>query len=134
VAVGTLRRLDGAALREGALRAAVIAVPAGVVAQVLDDGDDAAGLVWLLGIVVLIGLMLGASVAARRQREGTPLTHGIMTAAGVFVIVQALGVLRRTLTGDDITWSRIASSFLVSVVAGVVGATLGSRSAQEDKS
>jgi predicted permease len=125
-----LAGLDRDAVRSGALTAAAVAVPAGVIAQVLDDGDDARWLVTVLGFVVLAGLVMGASVAARRQHEGTPLTHGVVTAVGVFVIVQAVGVLRRTITGDDITWSRLASNLLLSLLAGLVGGMIGSRSAQ----
>ena len=120
--------LDGAALAAGALRAALVAVPAGLVAQVLaGDDDDAGGGVAVLAVVVLLGLTWGAMSAARRQRRGTPLTHGIVTAAGVFLIVQAVGVVRRTVAGEDITWSRLASSLLLSLLAGLLGGVIGSR-------
>ena len=120
--------VDLDAVRDGALVAALIAVPAGVLAQVLDDEDATSnGWVSILALVVLLGLVIGAAVAAARQRTGTPLTHGILTAVGVFVVVQVIGILRRTLADDGITWSRIASSFLLSLMAGVVGGLIGSR-------
>ena len=128
-----LAGLDRGALRAGALTAAAVAVPAGVIAQVLDDGDDAGWLVTVLGLVVLGGLVLGAAIAARRQREGTPLTHGMVTAVGVFVVVQAAGVLRRTLSGDDVTWSRLLSNLLLSMLAGVAGGMIGSRLNDRDR-
>lgn len=127
LSLATLAGLDPGAVRAGALTAAAVAVPAGVIAQVLDDGDDAGWLVTVLGLIVLAGLVLGACIAARRQHEGTPLTHGIVTAVGVFVVVQAVGVLRRTLSGDDVTWSRLVSNLLLSLLAGVVGGMIGSR-------
>ena len=120
--------LDRHALVAGALRAALVAVPAGLVAQVLaGDDDDAGGGVALLAVVVLVGLTWGAASAARRQRRGTPLTHGIVTAAGVFVVVQAVGIVRRAIAGQDITWSRLASSLLLSLLAGLLGGVIGSR-------
>ena len=119
--------LDLEALAAGALRAALVAVPAGLLAQVLAGGDGDGGGVGVLAVVVLVGLTWGATSAARRQRRGMPLTHGIVTAVGVFVVVQAIGVVRRTIAGDEVTWSRIASSLLLSVLAGLLGGVIGSR-------
>ena len=75
---------------------------------------------------MLAGLVLGAGVAAWRQDRGLPLTHGVVTAVGVFVVVQAIGVVIRLLSGDGISWSRVASSLLLSLMAGMVGGLLGS--------
>ena len=118
--------VDLDALRTGGLVAAAIAVPAGILAQVLDDDGDGSGWVALLAVVVMAGLVIGAVVAARRQRVGLPLTHAMVTAVGVFVLVQAVGIVRRSIAGDDITWSRVASSFLLSLMAGVVGGLIAS--------
>lgn len=119
--------VDLHALRAGALVAAAIAVPAGIIAQVFaDDDGGTSGWISLFALAVLVGLAAGAAVAARLQRTGTALTHGILTAVGVFVVVQAAGLVRRSIAGDDITWSRIASSFLLSLMAGTVGGLVGS--------
>ena len=92
-------RLDPRALREGALVAAVVAVPAGVVGRVLSDRPDQPDWLWVLVVVVLAGLVAGAAVAASRQDRGFPLTHGVVTAVGVFVAVQTVGILIRLVAG-----------------------------------
>jgi hypothetical protein len=65
-------------------------------------------------------------VAASRQDRGFPLTHGVVTAVGVFVAVQAVGILIRLLRSDSISWSRVTSSLLLSLMAGLVGGLVGS--------
>jgi hypothetical protein len=119
-------RLDLRALYEGGVIAAVIAVPAGVVGRILSDRSDQPGWLWILVVLVLAGLVLGASVAAWRQDRGLPLTHGLVTAVGVFVFVQTVGVVLRLSRGDGVSWSRVASSLLLSLMAGTVGGLLGS--------
>jgi putative membrane protein (TIGR04086 family) len=119
-------QLDTRAIYEGAMVAAVIAVPAGVFGRILSDRQNKPDWLWVLVLIVLAGLMLGAGVAAWRQDRGLPLAHGVVTAVGVFVVVQAIGVVIRLLSGDGISWSRVASSLLLSLMAGMVGGLLGS--------
>ncbi|HEY8094288.1 MAG TPA: hypothetical protein VID93_10910 [Acidimicrobiales bacterium] len=119
-------QLDTRAIYEGAVVAAVIAVPAGVFGRILSDRQNKPDWLWVLVLIVLAGLVLGAGVAAWRQDRGLPLTHGVVTAVGVFVVVQAIGVVIRLLSGDGISWSRVASSLLLSLMAGMVGGLLGS--------
>jgi putative membrane protein (TIGR04086 family) len=118
--------LDLRALYEGFSVAAMIAVPAGVVGRVLSDRDSDFGWLWVLVVVVLVGLVLGSGVAAWRQEKGLPLTHGVLTGVGTFVVVQAIGVTIELIVGDDVNWTRIASSLLLSLMAGTVGGVLGS--------
>ena len=111
-------QLDARALYEGGLIAAVIAVPAGVDRTGTRRPARPARLAVGLVVIVLAGLVLGAGVAAWRQERGLPLVHGVVTAVGVFVVVQTVGVLIRLARGDSVTWSRIASSLLLSLMAG----------------
>jgi putative membrane protein (TIGR04086 family) len=118
--------LDRRALGNGIAVAAAIAVPVAVVAAfTLDDSERHSAWVALLSVAVLIGLVVGAAVAARQQRNGTPLTHGIVSALAVFVAVNGFGVVRRAVAGDDIRWARIASTAVLAVVAGAVGGMIG---------
>jgi hypothetical protein len=118
--------IDGRAYREGLSVAALTAVPFGILAAVVVDPDDPSGWNGLLALLVLGGLVLGAGVAAWRQRTGTPLTHGIVTASTVFIVVQAVGLIRKFVTDDPVRWGRIATSLMLSVLAGLLGGLLGS--------
>jgi putative membrane protein (TIGR04086 family) len=121
-----LTDIDRAALGRGVAVAAAIAVPVTVVANLaVDDNDRHSGWIALLSLAVLVGLAAGAAVAARRQQNGTPLTHGILCALVVFVAVNTFGIVRRPIAGDDIRWGRIASTAVLAVVAGTVGGAVG---------
>jgi putative membrane protein (TIGR04086 family) len=112
--------LDRDALRRG------VVVAAAVVANfAVDQNEQHSGWVALFSLAVLVGLTAGAEVAARLQQKGTPLTHGMLCALIVFVVVNVFGVARRSLAGDDIRWGRIASTAVLAVVAGAVGGMIG---------
>jgi hypothetical protein len=115
---------DTAALRDGIGVAALGAVPFGVVARLITDRTSGAW-VALFAIAVLVSLVLGAGVAAWRQRVGRPLSHGIVTALVTFAVVQAVGLARRAIAGHDIHWRLVASSGLLSLMAGTFGGVLG---------
>jgi putative membrane protein (TIGR04086 family) len=118
--------LDRAALGRGVAVAAGISVPVTIVANLaVDESEQHSGWITLLSLAVLVGLMVGGAVAARRQQSGTPLTHGIVSALIVFVAVNAFGIVRRSIAGDDIRWGRIASTAVLAVVAGTVGGLFG---------
>jgi putative membrane protein (TIGR04086 family) len=118
--------LDRRALGRGVAVAAAIAVPVAIVANlVVDDNKTHSGWIALMSLAVLVGLGVGAAVAAREQQNGTPLTHGIVCALAVFVAVNAFGIVRRSIAGDDIRWGRIASTAVLAVVAGTVGGMIG---------
>ena len=123
-------KLDRAALVTGIVVSLLICVPAALIGQSLDDAsssDNPSTVVSLLAILVLAGLVVGATVAARRQTLDAPLVHGIVTAIVTFVLVQGVGILRRFATSEDVSWSRILSSALLSMVAGTVGGLIGGR-------
>jgi putative membrane protein (TIGR04086 family) len=121
-----LTDLDRHALGRGVAVAAAIAVPVAIVANVVvDDNKTHSGWIALLSLAVLVGLGIGAAVAAREQQNGTPLTHGIVCALAVFIAVNAFGIVRRSIAGDDIRWGRIASTAVLAVVAGTVGGMIG---------
>jgi hypothetical protein len=44
----------------------------------------------------------------------------------VYVIVQGIGIVKRAVAGDELNWAKYASSLLLSIVAGTVGALLAS--------
>jgi len=123
-------KLDRAALVPGVLVALVIAVPAALIGQAIDDEstrDNPSAAVLVFVALVLIGLAAGAAVAARRQNVDAPLAHGIVTAVVTFVIVQGVGIIRHVITNEDVLWSQVLSSALLSMVAGTIGGIIGGR-------
>ncbi len=122
-----LPELDPRAVLRGTLVALVVAVPFAVVGQVVLDPDTSSGWGVLLAVGVLFGLLVGGFAAAREQRVGAPLAHGIVAALAAFAAVQVLGIARRLVAGDDIRWGRIVSSALLSLIAGTLGGLLASR-------
>jgi uncharacterized membrane protein len=117
--------IDRPAVVRGMAAAAVIAVPFALLG--LAASDDALTWVgWLSVVGVLLGLVVGAFLAARDQRVGAPLTNGIVAAVGVYVVVQGVGIVKRLATGDELHWAKYASSLLLSIVAGTIGALLAS--------
>lgn len=120
-------RWDVTALREGASVAVLLAVPPTLIARFLvDDQEQTSGWAPLLLFVAVTGFLLGGGVAAWRQQRGTPLSHGVAVAAGVFVVVQAVFLVIRASTGGDIQVGRMLVSFSFATVAGLVGGLLGS--------
>ncbi len=117
-------RLDALAIRQGVSVAVMFALPFGVAAAVVRD--DRKGLAAVLAVLALGGLFVGAGVAAWKQTRGTPLTHGIVTSVGVFIAIQAIGIVRRLIAGDPLHGGRIASSLVLSAFAGVLGGLVGS--------
>ena len=123
-------KLDRAALLAGIVTAVIISVPAALIGQAIDDpstSDNPSAAALILVAVVLVGLGAGATVAAVRQEVGAPLVHGIVTALVTFVLVQGIGVIRHLIANEDVLWSRVLSSALLSMVAGTIGGLIGAR-------
>jgi hypothetical protein len=118
--------LDRQAIVRGMVVAAIIAIPFALIGLGASDDNDLGWTGWISVIGVLFGLALGAFAAAREQRVGAPLTNAIVTAVAVYVVVQALGILKRVATDEDLHWSKYLSSLLLSIVAGTVGGLLAS--------
>lgn len=126
LATMTPDRFDHHALARGLAWAIAIAVPAGLLASALDE-DSA--LIVPLSLVVLVGLVFGASVSAQRQDRGLPMAHGLVTSVVAVAVAQALGIVRRIASGDDVRAGRIVSNFLLAIIAGTIGGLIGSRRA-----
>lgn len=115
-------RWDLPAVRAGASVALVFAVPFSIAARIVSGSDVAI----LLVLLATIGFVLGAAVAAWHQQRGTPLSHGIVTAAAAYVIPQSVFVIVKVARGGDVTWSGVILNLLVAISAGTVGGLLGS--------
>ena len=122
----TPSRFDRRALWSGASTAAMIAVPVQVIARLVVDENQRSGWSVVLTLLILGGLVLGAGVAAWHQQRNTPLSHGVVTAGGVFIAVQLVFSVVKVIQGDTIAWGRIVVSLGLSLVAGICGGMLGS--------
>jgi putative membrane protein (TIGR04086 family) len=116
---------DPDALRAGASVTVVFAAPFLIAARIVADNDDDSGLAILLILLAIVGFVLGAGVAAWRQRSRTPLSHGIVTAGGTFIVVQGAFVLFNLIRGADVRWFNIAFTLTVTMFAGMIGGLLG---------
>jgi O-antigen/teichoic acid export membrane protein len=106
--------------------AAIVAVPFALLGLAASNEDSLGWAGWLSVLGILLGLVIGGFLAARDQQVGAPLTNGIVAAIAVYVIVQGIGIVKRAVAGEELNWGRYASSLLLSIVAGTVGALLAS--------
>src|SRR5215210_569542 len=91
------------AIGAGALVALLLAVPVALISQALDSADqlgDESSLPFIFAAVIIVALGIGGATAAAR-RPDAPMTHGILAALLAYGVVQALGVVRRLVAGDD---------------------------------
>ncbi len=116
---------DRHALRDGISVAALGAVPFGVIGRLIVGEDGSRSVLALFTFLVLIALLMGGAIAAWRQNVGRPLTHGIVTALVTFAAVQAVGIVRRVVGGDDIRWGRVVSTALLTLMVGTIGGLVG---------
>lgn len=123
-------RWDLAAMRAGASVALVFAVPLSVAARILAGDETPEGgkatLVVLLSLGAAVGFLLGSGVAAWHQQRGTPLSHGIATAAVTYVVPQAILVVVKIARGGDVRWTGMIFNLTVMVSMGLLGGMLGS--------
>jgi hypothetical protein len=120
-----MSRFDRRALLDGASVAAFFAVPIQVVARLTVNENTRSGWAAVVSLLIMMALVLGAGVAAWHQRRGTPLSHGLVCATGVFVVIQAVFTLVKLLQGHSVSWGRIVASLGLSMVAGIIGGFCG---------
>jgi hypothetical protein len=119
-------RWDPVAIKQGAITCLAFAVPFTLIARIVLDENDASGWAAVLGLASFVGFVVGGGVSAWIQRCGTPLSHGVVTSAGVFIVAQFAFSVVRLLRGDGVNLGRILVSLTLTVGAGLVGGFLGS--------
>lgn len=125
-----LRRRLGA-VASGAGAALAVALPATLLAQILDatadDGIADAPLL-TLSAVVLVGAGVGGWVVAGRR---VPPLAPLAAAAGflAMAVVQGLGVARRALAGEDVAWNVVPVVLLAGTAVAGLAAVLTRRRA-----
>ncbi len=116
--------ISQAAVRYGVMNIALFAGPCVIVSQVLADhksGTSAIPILLFLGVI--FGFALGGFGAAR-SRPDAPLIHGALAAAAAFAIIQTIGIIRRSISGDALHITSIAFNFMVAVLAAMIGSTM----------
>jgi hypothetical protein len=123
----------GQAFWRGVATALVVALPAAVFNQLLVAGGDIEeGSPWVLLFWVLI--LFGAAAggwAVIRLSPGAALSYAAGAAATAYVLVQSIGVVRRLVAGDPLSW--IAFPFLAVLMAtvGMLGGMFARRSMRQ---
>jgi len=123
-------RWDRSAIRAGGMVALVFAVPFSVAARLIAGDQTPEGgkatLVVLLPLCAAIGFLLGAGVAAWHQQRGTPLSHGIVTAAVSYIVPQAVLIVIKIARGGEVRWTGVIFNLTIMITMGVLGGLLGS--------
>jgi membrane-associated HD superfamily phosphohydrolase len=118
-------RWDFDALRAGTGVTLAFAVPFFVVAALLNSDSNDTNTLLFFGFV--LGFTLGAGCAAWVQRVGAPFSHGIVTASGTFIVVQAVLILVAFVRSSTINWLSIFFTLTLVAFAGLIGGILGNR-------
>jgi hypothetical protein len=119
-------RWDWTAIGAGALIAIVLGLPVAIGARIAADGDDE-GLAIGLSIGATVAFGAGAACAAWLQRSGTPLSHGLVTAGGAYVVVEAVLIAVRLIRGLDVHWFSAVFTLTLVLFAGLIGGLVGQR-------
>ena len=95
-----------AAMWRGTVTALVVALPSAILNEVLQAGAEggeatAAGL--FFNALILFGAAAGGWATLRLSPDAA-LAHAAGSGALAYVIVQGMGVLSRTLRGEEISW------------------------------
>lgn len=118
-------RWDWQALRAGATVALSFAVPLTIIAAVVDSENGALNALFFFG--AMFGFIIGGGCAAWVQRAGTPMSHGVVSAAGTYLVAQTVFVAIGLASGDTVNWFSVFFTLGLVSVAGMFGGVLGNR-------
>ena len=108
---------------EGALLALAVTLPPVILVRILhgDDLDGQESNLWIVSVLAIFaGFALGGHRAARRRpREG--LAHAAGAAGVAFAALALYALLRRVVTGDEVTVSLIIRLMLVGTITTSIG-------------
>ena len=114
----------------GTVTGLVVALPAGIFNQVLvSSGDVAGGSPWaiLFWLLILFGAAAGGWAVIRLSPRAH-LAWAAGAACTAYVVVQAIGVVRRLATGDSISWLAYPFLALLMATCGMLGGMFAARS------
>jgi putative membrane protein (TIGR04086 family) len=87
------------------------------------------GALALISLAVLVALVVGAAVAAKRQSTGTPMMHGIITTLAATILLTAIRFIWHALDGTrtPVSFAAAMSNLLLAIVCGMIGGVVGGR-------
>ena len=107
------------AMWRGAVTALVVALPCAILNEILqagEDGGDATIAALVFNALILFGAAAGGW-ATIRLSPPAELSHAAGSGALAYVIVQGIGILSRSVRGEEISW--IAYPLLLLLMATV---------------
>lgn len=104
------------ALLRGIGLALAVAVPAALLAQLLDvvTDSDPGLLTYPLTLVVLAGMALGGREVGRRAADRA-IELAALAGLVAMAVVQAVGIARRAVAGEDVAWATVPVVTLLGV-------------------
>ena len=109
--------------------ALAVAVPAALVAQIVDavSDDTPAVVTYPLALVVLLAMAVGGRDVGRTAPAADAPRLGAVTGLLAIAVVQALGIARRAVAGEDVAWATVPAVIVVAVALAAGAATLAAR-------
>ena len=111
-------RWDLPAIVTGGVFSLVVGLGATGAATFFDSGSVGRT---LLLLVFFGGFLFGAALAAWVQRLGMPMSHGIVTAAGTYLLTDAVFVVIKLIRGHQVNWLGIILKLTMMIGVGAVG-------------
>jgi hypothetical protein len=117
------------ALWRGTVTALVVALPAGLLNQLLVEDDGATTGVLVLWLLILLGGAAGGWAVIRLSPDA-PLSYAAGAGGFAYVIVQSIGIVRRLLIGADISWLGYPFLAVLMATCGMLGGMFARRSSR----
>ncbi|MFV0317520.1 MAG: hypothetical protein ACK5O2_11255 [Microthrixaceae bacterium] len=115
------------AVLRGAITALVVALPVAVFNQLLvssGDIDSDSPAVLLFWVLILFGAAAGGWGVLRLAPDAS-LAHAAASGAIAYVVVQAIGIVSRTIRGEDLSWIAYPLLLVLMATAAMLGGMFG---------
>jgi TRAP-type C4-dicarboxylate transport system permease small subunit len=113
----------------GTITALVVVLPAGVLNQYLVDSgdiDSASPATFLFWVLILFGGAAGGWAVIRLSPQAR-VSYAAAAGGAAYVVVQLIGVVRRLISGDPISWLAFPLLALLMATCGMLGGMLAKR-------
>lgn len=117
------------AMWRGVVTALVVALPVAVFNQLLVSSEDIDGdspVVLFFWVLILFGAAAGGWGVLRLCPQAA-LAHAAAAGAIAYVVVQAIGIVTRTIRGEALSWAAFPLLALMMATAGMLGGMFARR-------